>query len=116
MSQHDKNHSAERRPTKDARRRMSAYRKGVEAGRAEALAGVESRLERLELLVRTMVPMVEDSDEPVGDLEYICDACSSPGYGPEARCGCVTIKATDQAGDSLASRNHADKERYDGID
>jgi hypothetical protein len=31
---------------------MAAYRKGLEAGRAEALAGIESRLERLESLVQ----------------------------------------------------------------
>ena len=39
----------------------------------------------------------DEEDEPAGDLEYICDACASPGYGPDARCTCTTIKAKGAA-------------------
>lgn len=43
-----------KRPTKDARRRMAAYAKGLKAGRADmddALADIIRRVERLEAII-----------------------------------------------------------------
>jgi hypothetical protein len=37
----------------------------------------------------------DEEGELDGDLEYVCDACASPGYGPDTRCACTAINAND---------------------